>query len=255
MATNYLTLVNEVLRELNEVELSSANFASATLLQAHVKDMVNRAYMDICLHSKKWPFLAAATSQNEFLGNTYVETVAGTRWYLLNPSRTDKDDDYSHVDWDHFTLTTEGVAGETAPYTNEQLEIITIEEWRNYWKRYEEMDKADSQTYGVPKRVIRNPDNIRFGLSPIPNQVYRIYFYAWSQPTALDLHSDEIVFQDRFVPVLQSRVRYYVWQFKENPQLSAGALNEYQFGISSMRKQLMGEGIKRMHDDRVRFWI
>jgi len=43
MATTYLQLTNELLREMNEVALTSSNFASAIGIQAHVKDCVNRA--------------------------------------------------------------------------------------------------------------------------------------------------------------------------------------------------------------------
>ena len=38
MATTYLDLTNEVLRELNEIPLTAANFANATGLQKFVKD-------------------------------------------------------------------------------------------------------------------------------------------------------------------------------------------------------------------------
>jgi hypothetical protein len=41
MATTFLTLVNDVNKRLNEVELTSSNFASATGFYAHIKDAVN----------------------------------------------------------------------------------------------------------------------------------------------------------------------------------------------------------------------
>ena len=47
MATTYLDLSNEVLRELNEVVLTSGNFASATGIQAFVKDAINKSIFDI----------------------------------------------------------------------------------------------------------------------------------------------------------------------------------------------------------------
>ena len=46
MAT-FLSLSNELLREMNEVELASGSFATATGIQQHVKDAINRAYLDI----------------------------------------------------------------------------------------------------------------------------------------------------------------------------------------------------------------
>jgi len=61
MAT-FLNLQNELLRELNMVVLNSANFGSAVGVQAHTKDSVNRAYLDIVNEEPQWPFLATAES-------------------------------------------------------------------------------------------------------------------------------------------------------------------------------------------------
>jgi len=47
MATTYLDLSNEVLRELNEVVLTSGTFASATGIQSFVKDAINKSIFDI----------------------------------------------------------------------------------------------------------------------------------------------------------------------------------------------------------------
>lgn len=47
MATTYLDITNEVLRELNEVPLTSANFGNAKGIQKFVKDAVNKSIFDI----------------------------------------------------------------------------------------------------------------------------------------------------------------------------------------------------------------
>ena len=85
MAETYLNLSNELLRELNEVSLTSSTFSSAIGIQAHVKDSINRAYLDIVNEEPQWPFLASNLSGTTapLYGNVSVETVAGTRWYLL----------------------------------------------------------------------------------------------------------------------------------------------------------------------------
>jgi hypothetical protein len=56
MAATYLDITNEVLREMNEVTLTSANFLTAVGIQQHVKDCVNRAYLDIVNEEAQWPF-------------------------------------------------------------------------------------------------------------------------------------------------------------------------------------------------------
>lgn len=255
MATTYLQLTNELLRELNEVPLTSVNFSNAIGVQAHIKDCINRAYLDIVLEEPQWPFLSVATSgtTDPMYGNTYVETVANTRWYELKPASSSILDDYGFVDWDNFYLTTVGVSGEVAPYTAKNLRFTTIEEWKDYYRVGENADDADAANGGEPKRVIRSPDGRMFGLSPIPDKAYRVWFYAYNQPTQLSAYTDAIVFPDVYKPVLLSRARYYVHQFKENIQPAALANEEYRRGLRLMKSNLMVPEPFYMKDDRVRF--
>ena len=170
MAT-YLGLTNELLREMNEVELAEGSFSSANGIQAHVKDAINRAYLDIVNEEPQWPFLASNLSgtTDPLYGNVSVETVAGTRWYLLKTGSSALTTDFGYIDWDNFYLTTVGVSGASAPYEARNLRFTTIEEWKDYFRVSENLDDADAQNYGIPKRVIKSPDNRKFGLSPIPD--------------------------------------------------------------------------------------
>ena len=85
MATNYLSLTNELIRELNEVPLTAYSFINAKGIQQHIKDSVNKAYLDIVLEEPKWPFLSVAISgvTNPMYGNVVVDAVVGQRWYLI----------------------------------------------------------------------------------------------------------------------------------------------------------------------------
>ena len=56
MASSYLVLINNVLRDLNEVELTSSTFSSSRGIQTAVKDYVNRAIDDIINADTEWPF-------------------------------------------------------------------------------------------------------------------------------------------------------------------------------------------------------
>ena len=255
MATTYLQLCNEVLREINEVELTSADFATSVGIQSHVKDLVNRAYLDIVNEEPQWPFLSVGESgdTDPMYGNAYVETVAGTRWYELKPSSDSLVTDYGYIDWDNFLLTTVGVSGESAPYTIRNLRFTTIEEWKDYFRISQNKDDADTQNYGVPDRVIKSPDNRKFGLSSIPDKVYRIWFYAYALPTELSAYTDELVFPDLYVPVLINRTRYYVHQFKDNPQAAAFSNEDYKKGLKNMKLNLMEPTPGYFKDDRMRF--
>ena len=255
MATTYLQLTNELLREFNEVELTSSNFSSSVGVQSHIKDLVNRAYLDMVNEEPQWPFLAVGESgsTDPMYGNVYVETTAGTRWYELKAASSSIVDDYSYVDWDNFLLTTVGVSGESAPYTIRNLRFTSIEEWKDYFRVSQNKDDADEAEGGTPDRVIKSPDNRKFGLSPIPDQVYRIYYYAYNLPTELSAHGDAIVFPDLYVPVLINRARYYMHQFKDNNQGAAFALEDYKRGLKTMKLHLMEPPPNYVKDDRIRF--
>ena len=254
MAT-FLNLTNELLRELNEVVLTSSNFSSAVGIQQHAKDSVNRSYLDIVNEEPQWPFLATAESgaTDPRYGNTYIETNAGTRWYELKTASSSITADYGSVDWDNFLLTTVGVSGESAPYTIRNLRFTSTEEWKDYLRIAENQDDADTTQYGVPSRVIRSPDARKFGLSSIPDQVYRIWFFAWDLPTELDAHGDTIVFPDVYKTVLLARARYYIWQFKDNPQAASFALDDYKKGLRMMRSNLLEPTPSYFKDDRIGF--
>ena len=62
MAYNYLGLVNDVNRRLNEVELTSSNFASSIGEYAMVKDAINVAIRQINQHEFSYPFNSAVNS-------------------------------------------------------------------------------------------------------------------------------------------------------------------------------------------------
>jgi|TARA_Y100000033_G_scaffold22166_1_gene20902 hypothetical protein len=255
MATSYLTLTNEVLRELNEVQLTSSNFTSAVGIQAFVKEAVNRALNDIANEEPQLPFFAAAASgeTDPFYGNVTVASVAGTRWYLLKSGSSDITTDYASIDWDDFYITTINVSGESAPYVSKGLKFISLTDWRRYLRDSENSDDADAQTYGEPRYVIRSPDHRKFGLSPIPDKVYNIHFYAYSRPTALSAYSDNIVLPDQYANIVTARTRYYVHQFKENTQQAAFAMDDYKKGMRYMKSNLINPQPKSMTDDRVYF--
>ena len=171
MATTFLQLTNELLRELNEVVLTSSTFSSAVGIQAHAKDCINRSYLDIANEEPQWPFLATGESgaTDPMYGNVSVDTVAGTRWYELKAASSSIINDYGSIDWDNFYLTTVSVSGESAPYVSKNLRFVTIEKWKDFRRARENADDADQAVGGVPNLVIRSPDSRKLGLSPIPD--------------------------------------------------------------------------------------
>ena len=244
----YLDLCNTILRELNEVELTSTTFTSALGIQKFVKDTINRAYFDICNAEDKWNFLSVGDPLNDYYGNAVIETVAGTRWYDLQSAQTLLNQ-YSFIDYDNIVLTEEGVSGKTAPFEVFKLQPLSLSNWQRLYGVQEAKDKSDTQSYGIPRRVIRGPANDKIGFSPIPDGVYKIYFYAYAQPTELTASTDTVVFPKQYTSVLLARARYYVHQFKDNMSHAQLSEVEFQKGLRTMREQLL-EPFPVVMDDR-----
>ena len=254
MATTYLELTNEVLRELNEVVVTSANFDSAIGIQSFVKDALNRALFDLANDEPQLPFFSAGVSggTDPFYGNVTVATVAGQRWYTLKSDSSSITTDYSSVDWDDFYITTINVSGESEPYVSQGLKFLTLADWKQYHRDAENADdaKGSDAAHGEPRYVFKSPDHRKFGLSPIPDKVYNVHFYAFSKPTALSAFNDEIPMPEQYSNVVTARTRYYVHQFKENIQQAAMAQDDYKKALRAMKSNLINPQPKYMTDDR-----
>jgi len=252
MASTFLIEVNKLLKSSNEVVLTSAGFANPVGIQSYAKDVINTAYLEVCAEEEEWPWLSAAASNiNEpYSGNINLETVSGQRWYLIKTGSARVATDYSKIDWDSFTLTTEGATGRTAPFIHENLDYISFNHWKDKYARREEEDAGSEQTYGKPSRVVESKDGRYFGLSPIPDSVYGVYFEAWVQPTQLSLEDDVILIPDMYLPVIQHRARQYFLNFKKDIDESRQALMDYERGLRNMRRNLIGNQSDYMRDDR-----
>ena len=210
--------------------------------------IINRAYFDICNAEDKWNFLSVGDPLNDYYGNAVIETVAGTRWYDLQSAQTLLNQ-YSFIDYDNIVLTEEGVSGKTAPFEVFKLQPLSLSNWQRLYGVQEAKDKSDTQSYGIPRRVIRGPANDKIGFSPIPDGVYKIYFYAYAQPTELTASTDTVVFPKQYTSVLLARARYYVHQFKDNMSQAQLSEVEFQKGLRTMREQLL-EPFPVVMDDR-----
>ncbi len=84
MASSYLTLVNNVLRDVNEVELTSSTFGSSRGIQTSVKDFINRSITDIINSELNWPFTRAGGTLDLISGKQLYAhaTIASTLKYI-----------------------------------------------------------------------------------------------------------------------------------------------------------------------------
>ena len=128
MATNFLTLVNDTLRRLNEVELSSTDFPNATGFRAQAKDAVNASLQEISQKEFEFPF-------NFNLGS--LTLAAGTQEYSLATN-------FKVADWDSFRINSDTGNNISA----RKLRLINYD---TFLKRFFERDnEADSGDYDQP---------------------------------------------------------------------------------------------------------
>ena len=247
MAKTYKAFVNELLVELNEPEVSTV--ATGVGIQKQVANVVNRAYFDIVDSVDDWSWLSADVPDDPYYGNTIVSTVVGQRWYLSKAGSTNIDTDFDSVNWDMFTL-----EDTNSPYTINKLPFTTLTQWRSNYAQNEET-AARTNTFATPVRVIRSSDGRRFGLSPIPDKVYNIHFFAYNRPTALVADTDTVLFPEQYKPVLLARARYYLYQFKDNIAQSQLALDEYKKGLQNMADNLNSPQPQYMTDVRFTYLL
>ena len=91
MAYNYLGLVNDVNRRINEVELTSSNFSAAIGSYSAIKDAVNSAIRYINQHEFQWPFNHVDQEETIIAGTVRYAFPADCKTLDLNSFRLKRD--------------------------------------------------------------------------------------------------------------------------------------------------------------------
>lgn len=220
MAT-YVSLVNELLRRLNEVPLDIAGdgFDTVRNVQALAKDAINSSVRLILQDGQEWPFLK----------NVYTQTLtAGTRQY-------DFPADYSSVDWDTFYVKPLSSQSNTP----QRLKPISYEEYiQNFRSSDDTGDTVNGD--GAPNVVYQTFGN-NFGITPVPNAAYEVEYVYWSYPADMSVYDDICIIPDRFKHTLIDGAMMYMMRFRSNEQSAAIHQNNFEDGIKAMRRVLMDD--------------
>lgn len=215
LPSTFLELTNRVLRQFNEVELTSSNFGSASGFAASVKDNVNYAIEDINQQHYQWPFNHAV----------HTETlVAGTQLYALPATQ-------KTVDWDTFYL----LRTETPKTNGGYLPVVPYDQWVA-GRRSNDDTPADGTS--KPEFVFQTQGN-EFGVSPKPDAAYQIQFEYWQVPTPLVAYDDTSTIPAEFERVIVTRAMWYTHQFNENIEQAAIFGDLFETQIDKMREILI----------------
>ena len=223
MASSYLVLINNVLRDLNEVELTSSNFSSSRGIQTAVKDYVNRAIDDIINADTEWPFTVVSKS---------FTTGAGTRLYTRSEIGATNT---KTVDFDSFTFL------EASDKKEERLDYISFSE---YLDEYHERDTDPTgNSRAIPEFVYQNPD-LSIGLSPVPDKsTYTVKYFYYATHTALSAATDTSLIPTRFENVIIEKAKYYAYTLRGDVQNAQLAQLQFDKSIKRMRVELINKQI------------
>ena len=122
MATTYLILSNRILRELNEVEMTSSNFSSSRGIQTAVKDFINKAVHDIYNEGAELPLLHSSTTQALQAGDAEYTFPSNMRRvdfesFFLKPTELITNGEFTSA-ITSWTNATTGAVGEGTPAYN-----------------------------------------------------------------------------------------------------------------------------------------
>jgi hypothetical protein len=218
--STFLSLTNELLRRLNEVQIDQADFANVKNVQALAKDSINSSIRQMLQDAQEWPFTLV----------TYEQTlVAGTNTY-------DFPADYSKADWDTFyikQLTSEN-------NTPKKLKLITYDQYLSKFRSVEDLGGDNGRS--DPDYVYLTQDT-KFGVTPIPNAAYVIEYRYWKYPADLTAYDDTAIIPDRFKHVIIDGAMMYMMLFRSNEQSASMHSKKFEDGIKMMRRLVVDQHI------------
>ena len=229
MATTYLDLCNQVLRRLNEVEIISADFSSATGVQALVKDVVKASLAKVNQREFEWPFNAAEETDT---------LVVGQEEYTWPTS-------FKVADYNSFQLQKDATLG----INHKTLKYIERDEW--YDKYRDDDDNAGSAGIGCPKFVFPSHGN-GYGVSPSPDKAYSIKFRYFLNFSDLTDAGDVSRIPESHDAILVDGALYRMYLFKDNVESAQMALMAFEEGLKDLQT-LYVNNYEYIRDRRVRY--
>ena len=212
MAYNYLGLVNEVNRRLNEVELTASNFATASGFYNTAKDAVNASLRHINHEEHNWPWNHILEEETLTAGITRYDYPTDAKIVDMNSFRIKKDT--------------------TLNVSTTKLKSMDYQEYLDNYVDYEYNSGSDMQT--LPRHVVRAPSQ-EFILVPTPDKAYELVYEYYRNPVSLELYDDVPNVPLEFKHIIVDGAMFYAYQFRADTQASQIAQGKFETGIKYMR--------------------
>lgn len=212
MAYDYLALVNEVQRRLNEVELTSSTFATARGSHAQSKDAVNAAVRHINQEEFEWPWNHVEQSEILSAGVVRYSFPYDAKTVNMNSFRIKRDD--------------------TLGVDTRKLKVLNYEE---YLDKYSDSEyNSSNENRAVPRNVVRSPSR-EFLIVPSPDQDYEIVYEYYTSTYDLQGATDVPSIPEQYRHVIVDGAMYYAYMFRGNEQAANLSMNKFADGIKYMR--------------------
>ena len=229
MSYDYISLVNDVNRKLNEVELTESNFVTTTGFYSFAKDSVNSAIRHINQEEFEWPWNHVEETEVLVSGTARYSYPYDAKTINMNTFRIKRNDSLN--------------VGTT------KLKVISYEE---YLDKYADSEyNISSDNLSVPTHVARTPSR-ELIFYPTPKEAYEVVYEYFRTGYDLESALDVPTLPEQYRYVITDGAMYYVYQFRGDTQAAQLALQKFTQGI----KQLRSLHINRtdyLRDTRVHF--
>jgi len=229
MSYDYISLVNDVNRRLNEVELTESNFATTTGFYSFAKDSVNSSIRHINQEEFEWPWNHVEETEVLVSGTARYSYPYDAKTVNMNTFRIKRNDSLN--------------------IATSKLKVISYEE---YLDKYADSEyNSSSDNLSVPTHVARTPSR-ELIFYPTPNEAYEVVYEYFRTGYDLESALDVPTLPEQYRYVITDGAMYYVYQFRGDNQAAQLSLQKFTQGI----KQLRSLHINRtdyLRDTRVHF--
>lgn len=229
MAYDYLELVNDLNRRVNETELTSSNFASATGFYNTAKDAINSSIRLLNQEQFQWPF--------NYLEQEDILTAGDMRYDIPYNAKT--------VDYSTFRIKRNSTFG------NETVALKKMN-YKEYLDKHVDSEyNEDTSIRKIPTHIIRAPGN-QYIVHPSPDKNYELIYEMYSLPVDLILHSDVPSAPEAYRHIIVDGAMYYVQIFRNDNQSAQLSLQKFTEGVKNM-KSIYINRFDYLYDTRVHF--
>ena len=200
---------------MNEVELTSSNFATATGFYSQAKDAVNAAIRYINQSEYFWSFNHTTKEQT----------------LTANTSRYAFPTDAKVINFNSFRIKENTTLGNS---TTRLTEIV----YEDYLDRFVQQEYSSSTGQGIPTQVAQSPD-LKYIMTPEPDTAYELVYEYYTFPTDLSAATDAPTNPERFQHVIVDGAMHYGYLFRGNTQDAMVMKQKFDEGIKYMRSQLI----------------